>query len=970
MSDDSQNSHFLLSSKKNARQMEKLNECLQDTNRNLMVLDKHLRQVKELGKDQATRVDLLREDLLMSSEQLREERKKASRQRGINDDVTEGSHVRHRRQTAPTKNFESRGAESDLEQGSRSRIRNHSVRFFDDMDAGKQFHSLHQSIRDLSSNQIQMQRDLEEERNRMKPVEMFERRFVRTPNDLTNLQVSESVAKRLEAIRNERNEDRLRPNRQEVSLSSELKQALDRLKKDDIRTTQVKDFQKQMRNVEEEKNLMRQQLEHVQRQLVDVKQNRTEQERRIKEQEEERIQLSRYASVVSDFNRLKQELDSSEKQKSQLSDHVEVLKKEIESKDKYNQKILQKLQETLEEEKERETSRQRSLVSSRDLQETLDEADRKLEKLAKESVDLRSQLQTSHEKNEELKNQAQQTVKLWKAKNQKLEKELNKLKEFNEELRSQNLKSTKETEELKTKQNSSSQSFENFKRDFNQLLLLRGELEEKIHLKDIQLNELISAKMNLTKDLMDGNSVIEKLETELRLSNEKMFRLNEAKNQIENQMNATQKSRLTSDNLLHQLQRELKDISIDRMHLLSEASRIKADNQELNLNLNELKKLYITAQDEMDGLKQKLKEETDGHSLKLETTQKEMSQLKDRESDKVKESKIRLKKLEAEYNAELQACKMELEEQKSLVSLQKKQLVKLQEEDKRLSELLARNEDEKAVIQHQLFKIRQQFLSTSYLTEEGLSNGRELEQLLLDAKENLSQQRKTCANVLQSVADEINFVIQAAVGGKDNPEKLQVLLAGNESSISDFQNFLIDIKNKLNFLRSQFYEMQSREAEMKRNIRDAVIDGEKDRQVLLGHIDRQNSQLDHLSVTFRPDTVGTQADDGSKKARNKTIGEFRETDQQPFFPLNLPKNFDQEREQIDRRYEKQQEAVNFLKQELSNLKLFPGGNKSQSDRPTHDLGPYDAGDNRYKMADDDYGGTIGSDNRRYRQIMS
>lgn len=36
-----------------------LSVCLQDTNRNLLVLDKHMKQVKEMSKDQAARVEMV-----------------------------------------------------------------------------------------------------------------------------------------------------------------------------------------------------------------------------------------------------------------------------------------------------------------------------------------------------------------------------------------------------------------------------------------------------------------------------------------------------------------------------------------------------------------------------------------------------------------------------------------------------------------------------------------------------------------------------------------------------------------------------------------------------------------------------------------------------------------------------------------------------------------------------------------------
>lgn len=41
--------------------------------------------------------------------------------------------------------------------------------------------------------------------------------------------------------------------------------------------------------------------------------------------------------------------------------------------------------------------------------------------------------------------------------------------------------------------------------------ILRTQLDEQVHLKDVQMNELVSAKIDLTKDLMDCKSVIERV---------------------------------------------------------------------------------------------------------------------------------------------------------------------------------------------------------------------------------------------------------------------------------------------------------------------------------------------------------------------------------------------------------------------------------------------------------------------------
>jgi len=56
--------------------------------------------------------------------------------------------------------------ESSTSLPSRGNVASLAVRFFDDMDLGdRHVHTLHQSIRDLSSEQLRLQQELQHERN-------------------------------------------------------------------------------------------------------------------------------------------------------------------------------------------------------------------------------------------------------------------------------------------------------------------------------------------------------------------------------------------------------------------------------------------------------------------------------------------------------------------------------------------------------------------------------------------------------------------------------------------------------------------------------------------------------------------------------------------------------------------------------------------------------------------------------------
>ncbi|CAI9567309.1 unnamed protein product, partial [Staurois parvus] len=145
-----------------SEKIHKLANTLQDTSRNLTQVDEMLGQYREYTSDQTEAITALKENLEQSIDQLRSQRlsrlsegRSASLSSLCASDLEAPAGSRNRRlqPTSPLKDY--------TEVGVQPRRRSRSaVRFLDEVGNNGQLHSLHQSLRDLSSDQLRLHDDL------------------------------------------------------------------------------------------------------------------------------------------------------------------------------------------------------------------------------------------------------------------------------------------------------------------------------------------------------------------------------------------------------------------------------------------------------------------------------------------------------------------------------------------------------------------------------------------------------------------------------------------------------------------------------------------------------------------------------------------------------------------------------------------------------------------------------------------
>lgn len=190
-----------------------------DTNRNLRHVDHLLGQYREYNKEQTKAITTLKDTLEQSIGQLRSQR--LTRNSGMrsaslsslypSDLDGEGSlGNRHFLPTSPLRDYR------DSQGNKHRRSRSASVRFVNEADNVDQLHSFHQSLRDLSSEQVRLGDDISRELSRRNRTDAELRKTLEELSEkLTESQRQETVSERVER-RLQEIEEEMRAERQLV----------------------------------------------------------------------------------------------------------------------------------------------------------------------------------------------------------------------------------------------------------------------------------------------------------------------------------------------------------------------------------------------------------------------------------------------------------------------------------------------------------------------------------------------------------------------------------------------------------------------------------------------------------------------------------------------------------------------------------------------------------------------------------
>ncbi|XP_052271095.1 centrosomal protein of 128 kDa-like [Dreissena polymorpha] len=967
----------------------RLTENLEGTTRNLKSLDRMLDQYRDVSTDHRHNVDRLREDVGRTHQQIREER------------------------------FRDYGSDSEYEVASpisrrRRKPRRSSVRFADDMN--KELHELHHAVRDLSSDHLNLETTFNREVDRRDTYDMDTKRKIREiSDDLKRFQSSDPVAdrveRRLRSIQADMDMDRAVTGRYEElsNLSMELRNALqqqqlhsqqaaieDRIRSsmlstethkhrletdlDDMRRkldmaegsksalqSQVDELRNQLRRLETDRSRMKSVMEEarIEEELRERRKRRSMEEDQKKSLEREllelRQQVNRTVGSSSESEDIRRNLEKSERQRMQLSDHIETLTKDLENREKQTAKLINELKAVSDKCEDTERHKNHLLVQVEDTAGKLRDSSRELDKALTELRNTQLALADTEKKRDEFKGRAQETVRQWKLKVKQLERELDRHKHGNQQMMVRNEQLIKEMEMIRQQGHTYGIQLENMRRELGDALAVRAAQDEQIRLKDVEINELKSLRMDLDRELRDTRSVSDRLENDYHNAQQRIAQVTEDKNRLEDRLSAVEAAHCLAQDQAAQLQQELKELSATKGQLAGELSEANGKIHDLRQSYMEIQHRERAAREEIKLITNKLHEERENSRIAVETLKRELNEAKVREAHVLKDLQRKLKKDKAEYEAAIQALKMELSEDKSSLKISKRNEEKYRKDAEILQQGMNRLEEDNHKLLSRLEVTKKEFETHTQLTESDISKAKRLEDEIFTLNSELKKIERRYENFTSDMISEVDALMDVMSTGCIEKFKIVSSVKGALNG-----NLLADIKIKMKWLRNQVREKIKYEQKLRKDIRDALTANESDRKFLLTELARREEVLDELAAAKQElaqreienlQAVEVLEDHILDLTDELEVRKIRESEQKMLFHeiekhqiiTNIESSRDKERARIEERYLRLQDTMRALQNEIKvanlnhqqvvelernidNMKKSPGRQRTKNNR--------------------------------------
>lgn len=964
----------------------RINDNLQGTTRNLRSLDHMLDDYRDVTRDQRSAVDRLREDVARTRAQLHEEQLRGPGHRHYESDSEyEGSPSPSRR---------------------RRRSRRSTVRFADDMN--RELHDLNSSVRDLSTDQFELRSQFNKEVDRRDRYDADTRRTMKEISEnLRRLPQSDPVAMRVEsrlaAIQNDMRADRHFGDRYDelANLSTDLRHALrehhhlqqsaadERIRSQYIQQeaqkhriesdlevlkrkldqseggksalqNQVEELRNQLNRMEQERARVKLQMEekHYEEELRERRRKRSveedkDRERKAMEREisDLRGQLSRAISASSEAEELRRGIERSERQRAQLSDHIETLTKDLENREKQTAKLITQLKEVSDKYDESERQKGQLIAQFDDTAQRFKDCNKELDRVSNELRSTQQALQEMERKRDEFKGRAQETVRQWKLKVKQLEREVDRHKHGANQLMQRNEQLVKEVEGHRQNLHHTGIQMENMKRELGDALAVRAAQDEQLRLKDVEINELKSVRMDLDRELRDVRTVADRLENELHTVSSRLSMVTDDKNKLEDKFSSIEAAHMLAQDQANQLQQELKEMSAIKADIAAKFSESNGKIHDMRQNFIELQHREKAAREESKMYQRQLNDERENHHVALEAVKRELNEAKVREAHVMQDIQRKMKRSHAEYEATIQALKMELSEEKSAHKISKRNEEKFRQEVDRLAQEIARSEEDNQKLARRLEMAREEFETQTQMAETDLSRVKNVEDELLKARNDCKRFQANFEGLIHEMVAEVDALMEIAASGSKEKQKTIASCKGTSNGPS---TALQEIKAKMKWLRGEVRDRIKMEHALKKDLQEALSCNESDRHFLMSELAKRDNVLDELSsvkheLSHREvenvhcvEKLQTQILDLTDELELRKIREDELLRQQAMDSKHVIEEIEElrgvqeEKARIEQRYVKLQETMRALQTELKTANFY-GDKIEEIEKNMHNL---------------------------------
>ncbi|XP_052638865.1 centrosomal protein of 128 kDa isoform X5 [Harpia harpyja] len=939
-----------------------LASTLQDTNRNLRHVDHLLGQYREYNKEQTEAIATLKETLEQSIGQLRSQRltrnsgmRSASLSSLYPSDLDGGgvSGNRHFLPTSPLRDY------GDSQGNKHRRSRSASVRFVNEADNLDQLHSFHQSLRDLSSEQVRLGDDISRELSRRNRTDAELRKTLEELSEkLTESQRQETALRKQDAKADETEElmknKLVRYESEKNQLEQELEQSRKKLNESEgsreALLHQIEDLRSQLLRAEEDRVELQHQISHVamhHQSCQDVQDDdrriRTVAERYEREKQELekhilelKAKLSHNA-VMSEVEDLKRCIEHKDKEKAQLVMHIQVLTSDLENREKQQEKMLDQLKEIQNCYKACENERRQTELQSAELAQQVEESTKEAERYLtefKHSEALRLEIE---KKREDLKVRAQETIRQWKLKCKKLDREVEEQSETINQLMDKNSQALKEKDDFRSQLLSAIHQIENLRKELNDVLTKRAQQEELLHCKEVKLNEMKSHQVSLEEEIKEFQGTVNKLENELK---KQVFLQNQVQAEKENL-----ETELATSNLIHkkdqerllEMQADVKNLSSVRVELTNRIAEEEKIKKELHKSLSALQKQQESKHEEMTSANRQLKMEREVHQQELADLRSELQNVKIKHERNVQELMKLLKQEKDDAEAQIRMLKMELLEERNIVKTQCRQLEKIKIECDKLTEELTQNEEENIKLRRKCEFVKQELEKKDKQISNEEDHLRRMDEARLQFKDQLHHLEMEQQSILNMIGSEIDAACE--IFSRDSMEKFKAISL-TPTVLNDPHRWLAETKTKLQWLCEEVKERESKEKKLRcyllqsqEQLKHFTQIKEAEHQSLFKQIKKQEKLLEEVHREKRElleKTLRREEEMGALQERIMALEVSTQValDHLESVPekLSLLEDFKDtgeshcRREMIEERYTKYKEIVSSLHQQLEDSK--------------------------------------------------
>ncbi|XP_023203685.1 centrosomal protein of 128 kDa isoform X2 [Xiphophorus maculatus] len=809
-----------------------LADTLQDTSRNLTKVDKMLGQYRDHADDQAEAMTLLRESLEDSINQLQTRR--LSRTNGVrsssvsslhNSDLEaySGSEEKRFHPTSPLKDY-------DGSPKGRRRSQSAGVRFKDSTQAAD-IHLVHQTLRDLCSDQQRLSDDLEREILRRNRSDIDTRRA------MENLSEHVTVSQRQDS---NLGRCQVRPDEREEALTARLARAEREKSKMEQELGRARRLLEQS---EDSKESLVQQVENMRGELLRTRAEKTVVHRPPTETSQLGAQLCSSHSEREggrDYSELEKEVAELRAQllKASVRSEVEELRRTLESKERENLRLSLQVKEFSSDMKGREEQHLRILDQLKSLQSRGQTERREMEALVLESAKSKN----------ELKTRAQEAVRQWRAKCRRLQKELEDAEVQGRLHEEKALQVSRETERSQAQLQALSQQAEASRRELGEALGRLSQREEELHRKGVELSEAHQRQLALQQEIREVKEASAALQQESQRQTSTIARLREENHILEEQADVQARRLQRDQEAKAELQTTLKQMTAAHAQLSLRLTDEDNTRKDVQRATTELQAKLTLLQEERATLSQQLQLEREVHQKELNNmavTVKDDRTRKDREVQEM----LRLCRQENdELSTQLREVKADAASDKELRVALHIKLDKMKDECDKLVAQLHTKDGAHSLLQRKYQQLKQELKDKVSVDEQRRVSESELSRL----EKKIVTMEADRETVLASLGEELDEVCRGLA--RNGQDKLQAI-SQRPGLVKDPHLWLAETKTKLRWLSEEVRERDTKERRLRKQhqqTRDELKalrqSRDSEQETLLQRMDQQEKLLLSLST--------------------------------------------------------------------------------------------------------------------------